>query len=577
MTSTAAGANHQLAQTVFTIQQELFTVIQAATIIAGKSAGLAALDTAVKAVGQSILDALSAGNTLTLDSITVSTINAVAKASGYSTTFASNISNIIEQTNAKIALGYAGYADALANLTDEASIASLAAAKAAASSSQDLLLASVQGAVTAGAFSNASVTAYGKALESAIAERTSIFTTVLSGSSSTSELGNPAFLVANASGKDAKDILDLAGNVNQLTIAQIQELNIGHIRLLGSNTSVELVMGAATSETISTLNIDNPVDAVDNALFASNYTVTLKVTNAQLSSVVTSAVRLAAAGIDIIKPVSGTLTIGLNDALTLIHDGLQFASGLVRLAPTSSEIAQLKFDDIYSLMNAGLNLPDGTKVTVAIPENDNRVTFSNLQSLAAKGVSFTGGEVSLTATDVLGSVASVESKLLIAVSQGLTFNTTSIGQWKLGADISGNAIATPTLSLSQALALKTAGIAFKDAVVVVSNTADDISSLTHNAYDLIKLGVTSFDLSGGSISVADARALVESGKSLNHTGLLFANGFISNAQTESSLSGLNDILGSGLALPASYSPTVSKRGGSFDAGCSFSGEVTLRT
>ena len=43
--------------------------------------------------------------------------------------------------------------------------------------------------------------------------------------------------------------------------------------------------------------------SVDDGLFASNYTVTLKVTDAQVATVVANATTANAAGIDVIKPV----------------------------------------------------------------------------------------------------------------------------------------------------------------------------------------------------------------------------------------------------------------------------------
>ena len=64
-------------------------------------------------------------------------------------------------------------------------------------------------------------------------------------------------------------------------------------RLLGSNTAVEISMGDVSAAILTSLNDDATVDdvsttlvdesSVDDGLFASNYTVTLKVTDAQVA------------------------------------------------------------------------------------------------------------------------------------------------------------------------------------------------------------------------------------------------------------------------------------------------------
>ncbi len=60
----------------------------------------------------------------------------------------------------------------------------------------------------------------------------------------------------------------------------------------------------ATVDDVNTTLVDE--SSVDDGLFASNYTVTLKVTDAQVANVVANATALNAAGIDVIKPVEGT-------------------------------------------------------------------------------------------------------------------------------------------------------------------------------------------------------------------------------------------------------------------------------
>ena len=83
--------------------------------------------------------------------------------------------------------------------------------------------------------------------------------------------------------------MDLSSSISTLSLEQLSQLGVAHVRLLGSNTSVEISMGNVSDAILSALNDDATVDdttttlvdesAVDDGLFASNYTVTLKVTD----------------------------------------------------------------------------------------------------------------------------------------------------------------------------------------------------------------------------------------------------------------------------------------------------------
>ena len=160
------------------------------------------------------------------------------------------------------------------------------------------------------------------------------------------------------------------------------------MRLLGSNTAVEISMGNVTSTILAALNDDATVDdvnttlvdesSVDDGLFASNYTVTLKVTDAQVATVVANATTLNAAGIDVIKPVEGTLSLTLSQVRELQTLGFEFASGLVRFSATSAD--SLTFDEIYTLLNSGLKLTDASEVSVSIPDGDSRSRFQQLKT-----------------------------------------------------------------------------------------------------------------------------------------------------------------------------------------------------
>ena len=136
-----------------------------------------------------------------------------------------------------------------------------------------------------------------------------------------SEFGNPAFIVTKLleqTGAATRDIVDLSSSISTLSLEQLSQLGVSHVRLLGSNTAVEISMGNVSGAILAALNDDATVDdinttlvdesSVDDGLFASNYTVTLKVTDA-VATVVANATTLNAAGIDVIKPVEGTLTL----------------------------------------------------------------------------------------------------------------------------------------------------------------------------------------------------------------------------------------------------------------------------
>ena len=99
-----AGNNNSLAEYVFTIQQQLFSIIQAGSKIAGEAAGLSALEVSVQAVGDAMKTALENGTALTIDGITTSAITSVANGSGFSS-LASGFASIVQTTNQKIAEG----------------------------------------------------------------------------------------------------------------------------------------------------------------------------------------------------------------------------------------------------------------------------------------------------------------------------------------------------------------------------------------------------------------------------------------------------------------------------------------
>ena len=589
-----AGNNNNLAEYVFTVQQQLFSVIQAASKIAGSTAGLSALSVSVKAVGDAIKTALDAGTALTVDTISSSAITAVANASGYSS-IASGLATIVQATNEKIADAYSGMAAALLDPTDSDSITLLSSARATAAASQDTLLTTISTAVESESLDTSAFTA---ALESAISENSAVFGTLLtaesgSGSSGTSEFGNPSFIVSKLleqTGSDTtRDIVDLSSSINTLSLAQLSELGVQHVRLLGTNSSVEISLGSISASALSSLNDDATSDdvsttlvdesSVDDGLFASNYAVTLKVTDAEVQSVVTNASVLRAAGIDTIKPVEGSLTLTLSQVRELQDLGFSFASGLVRFSASSSD--SLTFDEIYTLLNSGLKLTDASTVTVTLPDNDSRSTFTTANDLAARGVAFDGGTIVLEAADVKGSFTVLQAKLLDAANSNIVFDTSGISSWSLGKTSAGVSLGSPEINATDIAALIDAGLTFNSATLVVADDSE-VSGVVSRAFDILNAGIDTISFASGvSISTDDARTILEAkdltvsqGKS--YSDVIFSGGTLSNLGSVS-LQSLSDLLEEGLGLDTSFVPQFSDALALVQLGITFPQGITLQT
>ena len=575
ITEMASGTNSDLAEKVFTVQQQIFSIIQAGAVIAGESSGLNALDISVEAVALAISDAVASGESITIDQIADSAITKIALESGYSQEIADYMVDVVCQANAKIASSYVGLASALQDTSDTDNLTIISAAKAAAAVSQETLLVAVEAALTSESVLSAED--FTTSVASAIEEKSAVFDQVLAASNSstkpTSDYGNPSYLVSQAladsalSAASSIDILDIASEVAQLTLAQTQSLGIEHLQLLGSNLSLEMELGTGLNYT--TFN-------ESGNLFAKNYKVTLRISDSQVSEVVTNAAALVAAGVDTIRPDTGSLVLSVSNARSLIDEGLSFSPGLVRIEADSS----LTFNDICTLFASGLKFTDSSDLSVSIPANDPRATFAFIQDLASKGVKFTGGEITLLANDVLGAVGSVQSKLLQAAESGLTFNNSELSSWTLGKSLSGSALARPLLTVDQAVTLAEAGVSFYNAKLAL--TTGTVDTLVANASTLLQAGVREVSIpSGVTLTVAQAQTLVEAKTLLTQadssafTGSLFSGmGTLSDAGSLS-LSSLNSLISEGVSLPAGYSLTYAQVVDFVNSGGSFPGTFTL--
>ena len=589
-----AGNNNSLAEYVFTIQQQLFSIIQAGSKIAGEAAGLSALEVSVQAVGDAMKTALENGTALTIDGITTSAITSVANGSGFSS-LASGFASIVQTTNQKIAEGYSGMALALSDPSNEDSISLLSNARATAAASQDTLLSTIETSLSSNSLDT---TAFGTTLNSVIAENSAVFGTVLQaevgdGSSGLSEFGNPAFIVTKLleqTGTATRDIVDLSSSINTLSLEQLSQLGVSHVRLLGSNTAVEISMGNVTNTILAALNDDATVDdvnttlvdesSVDDGLFASNYTVTLKVTDAQVATVVANATTLNAAGIDVIKPVEGTLSLTLSQVRELQTLGFEFASGLVRFSATSAD--SLTFDEIYALLNSGLKLTDASEVSVSIPDGDSRSTFATIKDLASRGVSFDGGTITLTQDDLKGSFNVLQAQLLDAAKSNIVFDTDSVSSWSLGKAADGTSLGNPKLNASDVVLLVNAGIRLNDATINITNTTD-VQTIVDNAFALLSAGVKKFNFSSGvSVSTSDARTILDAKdltveQGITYTDVIFSGeGVLSNLGS-ASLQSLSDFLAEGLGLDTTFVPEYADALALVQLGITFPQGITLQT
>ena len=589
-----AGNNNSLAEYVFTVQQQLFSVIQAGSKIAGSASGLSALEVSVQAVGDAMKTALENGTALTIDNISDSAIAAVANGSGFSN-LATNLATIVRATNEKIAEGYSGMAVALSDPTNDDSITLLSNARATAAASQDTLLSSVDSALSSGSLDTA---AFSTSLASGIAENSAVFGTLLQaeagdGSSGLSEFGNPSFIVSKfleQTGTTTRDVVDLSSSINTLSLETLSQLGAQHVRLLGSNTSVEISLGNVSNAALAALNDDATTDdtattlvdesAVDDGLFASNYTVTLKVTDAQVASVVANATALNAAGIDVIKPVEGTLSLTLAQVRELQSLGFEFASGLVRFSASTSD--SLTFDEAYTLLNSGLKLTDASEVSVSIPDGDSRSTFSTIKDLASRGVSFDGGTITLEQTDLKGSYTVLQSQLLDAAKSNIVFDTDSVSSWSLGKASDGTSLGNPKIDASDVTYLVNAGIAFNNATVNVKTVAD-VQSIVDNAFEILSSGVKKFNFSPGiSISTSDARTILDAKdltieQGVSYTDTIFSGEGVLSNLGDASLQSLSDFLAEGLGLDTSFIPEYSDALALVQLGITFPQGITLQT
>jgi hypothetical protein len=468
--SAMTSGNAALGEKVFAVQQTMYTMLQAASAAAGGGVQTAAsLNAAIDAVALVLVDNFQAGGaTLTVDQVTESAIKSLinvgsisdptlfAKAFAYQTA----LINAIEKTNAVIVSNYTGLADALRNPTDPAAQGIVAGAKAAASVSQSLLLNALSSADPTTALTNYVDTSNPAGLAQQVQIQVNAYQQIAELTAANTDLTktvtNPVFLVNQAlgySGDQPVDtqIKDLAGNLTQISLAKLMALNVSAITLLGTNSSVQLLMDGngltATESQLSNLHKD---------LFNPSYTVTLQVTNADLTMLLGSlnttdfAAKLSAAGIDSLKPVAGSLSLTVDQANHLINvDHLSFSSGTFSLSDSANSV--MSFAQVQSLVvQGGLTLQAGTKIDLSTL--DTNLSSDLALKLINSGASFVnanGLSIQLNASTLVGNAQAVADTLASIHNAGLSFtldkDAASAGG---GVEISGGHVKLTGLTLS---------------------------------------------------------------------------------------------------------------------------------
>jgi len=521
-----------LGEKVFDVQQTMYTMLQAAAAVAGGGVQTAAsLNAAINAVAQVLVDNFQAGGAaLTVDQVTEATIkllvnvNSISDQTLFTKAFAyqTAVVNAIEQTNAVIVQNYNGLADALRNPNDPAAQGVVAAAKAAASVSQSLLLNALSSADPTSALTGyvdaTNPAGLAQQVQVQVDAYQQIAELTAANSDLTKSVSNPVFLVQQAIGYTGDtptdtQIKDLAGNLTQISLAKLMALNVSHITLLGTNSSVQLLMdGNGLTTTAAQL------EALHEGVFNPAYAVTLQVTNADLTMLLGSlntndfAAKLSAAGIDSLKPVAGTLSLSVEQANHLINvDHLSFSSGTFSLSDSANSV--MSFAQVQSLVvQGGLTLQAGTKIDLSTLDTNLSADLAiKLINSGASFVNANGLSIQLDASTLVGNAQAVADTLAAIHNAGLSY---TIDKSALaaggGVEISGGQVKLSGLSLSLAEAQQIVDADLAHSVSFASTSINLSASALPTAASLGALfnaGASSFVVSG-AISTAQAQSLL---------------------------------------------------------------------
>ena len=556
MSSSNAGMV-QLGQSVFTIQQTMYTLIQnAAAVHAG--GGAVGADALTSALG-SVVDAITANIGSGASNITVNEITAavIAEELGLDVTDVkvTTIASAIIATNDAVSSYYSHLADAYQTLAQDPSDATaqswVASAKAAAGVSQTDLIQAVDDYLT-GAQATIDVDTITNdiaiqadsmqqllALKGAtVSAATSLFVPVYLVSQVIDEthgglndglakgiLAKDASGAVIANGNSIK-LTDIASEISQVSLAELIKLNVESVTVLGANTKIELSLLGNGVDQLTSLDLGALDDG--NTLFdAVKVSVTLKVASqAQFKQVLDNILTLENDGIYGFKAVTGSLTIDADTALDWIAHGVHFSSGSF-VATTSSA---LDYDQAKALAAGGVSLATGT----VIDASSASLSVQDALSIINSGATFTANSnlaptlsVALQTSDLQGGSSTVEVNLLKLANAGVgyTFPTTGMQIGNGVAFANGKlTLSNLSMSLSDVQHLQNAAVAgglnFTNSTVAI--TKADLDTLLDGGTwgkQLVAIGLKSFVMDSGSlITAAEANALINLNSSVNIVG-----------------------------------------------------------
>ena len=500
--------NGSLGETVFQVQQGLYTLQQAlASMVAGGSpVEEAALSTAMNAISSIFsTNAANGGSLLTLEDITNSAVDALLvgdiadpSLKARATSFAAAVKDALNTTINKILSEYSGLADALRDPTSSESQTLLTNARAAASLSQAELITALK---SASLNDYGTVTTYNQNFDDLLASSASAFQE-LAASSGAAAAGTGENQVLNISqalsylGTGAQ-IKDISSSFGQISLAKLLALNVNSVTLLGASSTVEIALSGNGLTAYGTGSSSVSLANLQSGVFNSNYSVTLKVSDADLINVVRYAKALSDAGIDSLKPVSGTLKLSATDAITLINEGMSFAAGTFQILPTDGiDYATA----ITIVINGGLKLPPGTAIDTRGQEMSASVALKFIDA----GASFPFNPVvAVEASDLGGNSNSVISKLINLSSCGFKYVFAPEGSAAgSGVEFQNGTLTLSGISLTlvQAKTLVDAAAAggLKFSNVTVSLAASDLADASDWVNALLATGIKAYSLPAGS-------------------------------------------------------------------------------
>jgi hypothetical protein len=295
-------------------------------------------------------------------------------------------------------------------------------------------------------------------------------------------------------------VLDIAANIEGLTLAQINNLSIRDVLLLqASDTNVALSANLVLSLEAADMTVTAP----------SGFAVTLTAPKASVSALsTTTIVGLPALGVSSIVSTNGSVSINVAQALALeaVDIGITVPAGdSVSLSDLASNIAMLTLSQIAALPAIGVS-------AIAVSNS------ANLALSVAEAVALEAGGVEVTAPTGYAVTVSDSAADIATLSVAQISGLPAIGVSSVAVSNS----ASLALSVAQAQALEAASLGITTQTgyaVTISDSAADIATLAAAQFSgLPAVGVGAIDVTDNNsltLSAAQTTALETSGVSLS--------------------------------------------------------------